>query len=110
MASLKQDIESIVAGFTHELFSRIQLASAKEQATVLGGEPLTEEKILEWVDAYYKKYGEWPTSSTNRPVIASDDNRGKWWGKLTASQRSLVGQKAAATRRRNSKRTSRKAA
>jgi hypothetical protein len=79
MANLKQDIDNIVAEFTHELLSRIQLASTQEQATVLG-------------------------------VSRDSDNRGRWWGKLTTTQRSLVGQKAAATRRRNSsKRTNRKA-
>ena len=38
---------------------------------VLGrGEPLTEEKILEWADAYYEKYGTWPSCSTKNPVVS----------------------------------------
>lgn len=78
MATLKQDIDKIVAEFTHELLSRIQLASTQEQATV-----------------FDVSHG-------------GSDNRGKWWGNLTAKERSEVGQKAAATRRRNSK-TSRRA-
>jgi hypothetical protein len=27
-------------------------------------EPLTEEKILEWADAYHEKYGVWPTADS----------------------------------------------
>ena len=100
MTNLKRDIDKIVAEFTHELLSRIQLSSVQEQATVLGEEPLTQEGILKWADAHYKKNGKFP-SATSGPVLS--DNRGKWWGKLTTNERSKVGQKAAATRRKNSK-------
>jgi hypothetical protein len=61
----------------HDIFDCLRIVTFQITAMTLEmiretlgrGEPLTEEKILEWCDAYHEKYGKWPSASTTNPVI-----------------------------------------